>query len=109
MHSNDLIDTRKVAIAALRFFIIHSYDKTKKDKKNLTHFIDTTSQFIVAAILNFKCWRSTGAGSGTKTFTGGLEPQQNFRKIRSLAENICHVLRNSKKIFRFLDFLAAAT
>ena len=42
------------------------------------------------------------------TFTAGLEAQQNFRKIRSLAENICHVLRNSKKIFRFLDYTAAA-
>ena len=42
------------------------------------------------------------------TFTGGLEAQQNFRKIRSLAENICHFLRNSTKIFRFLDLVAAA-
>ena len=40
MHSNDLIDTRKVIIAALRFFSIHrgpnillDYGKTKKDKK----------------------------------------------------------------------------
>ena len=41
MHSNDyIIDTRKVVIAALKFFVIHrdpyillDYDKTKKDKK----------------------------------------------------------------------------
>ena len=75
---------------------------------NLTHFIDTTSQFVCSSHFEFQVPRSTGAGSGTKTFTGGLEAQQNFRKIRSLSENICHVLRNSKKIFRFLDFTAAA-
>ena len=41
MHSNDcIIDTRKVVIAALKFFVIHrdpyillDYDKTKKDNK----------------------------------------------------------------------------
>ena len=62
MHSNDyIIDTRKVAIAALRFFIIHrgpyillDYDKTKKDKKNLTHFIDTTSQFVCSSHFEFQ-------------------------------------------------------
>ena len=53
-------------------------------------------------------WRSTGAGSGTKTFTGGLEAQKNFQKTQSFAVSICHVLRNSKKIFRFIDFTAAA-
>ena len=76
--------------------------------KILTHFIDTTSQFVCSSHFEFQVPRSTGAGSGTKTFTGGLEAQQNFRKIRSLGENICHVLRNSKKIFRFLDYTAAA-
>ena len=53
--------------------------------KELTHFIDTVPprSLFVAVILNFKYWWSTGPGSGTKTFTGVLEAQQNGRSDRS--------------------------
>lgn len=115
MHSNDLIDTRKAVIAALTFFIIHRgrnillhYDKTKKNKRiNSLYRHRTTSQFVCSSHFEFQVLVVNCSGVWNQDVYWSLGSPAKW-KIRSLAENICHVLGNSKKIFRVLDFTAAA-
>ena len=86
MHSNDyIIDTRKVVIAALKFFVIHrdpyillDYDKNKKDKKNLTHFIDTTSQFVCSSHFEFQLLAVNWCGVWNQHLLQAWKPNKIF-------------------------------